>query len=374
MHQGFRCPPNPNLVAGLPSILIDKGNFEKVLGDFWRRKVNLLYFLMLIGTQTLHPSRNQSFMTDQNEEDLLHCIHQIEDWQGKKLHYERVTGGITNPNWKVVVEGQAYFVKIPGKGTEAFIDRRNAHAASLIAARAGIGPRVCYFLDDKGVEVQEWLDGYRPLNFGDVYNPKIFTAMVENIRKFHQNPGGSLPLTQTPFEQTRIWIRLAKEQKSYLPPEMPRMEWLVDQIEEAVLVAGINFVPCHNDYWTANYLYNENTPDLKLIDYEYAAMSDECWDFADISTGNYFTEGMDVAWIRHYNGTYDEMKFARFKLYKILKDIAWSMWSLLQARNSTVQDFDYYNWFGSKMARLRQNWNDPRMDYWLNLLKGGSIF
>jgi thiamine kinase-like enzyme len=78
--------------------------------------------------------------------------------------------------------------------------------------------------------------------------------------------------------------------------------------------------------------------------------------------------------MHHYYGGHDELKFARFKLYKILKDIAWSMWSLIQAQNSTVQDFDYYNWFGSKMARLRQYWNDPRLDYWLSLLNGTSIF
>ena len=96
---------------------------------------------------------------------------------------------------------------------------------------------------------EERPEGYRQLNFGDVYNPHIFFAMVENLRSFHRNPGGSLPLTQTPFEQTRTWMRLAKEQKSYLPPEMPRMEWLAEQIEAAVMAAGINFVPCHNDYW-----------------------------------------------------------------------------------------------------------------------------
>ena len=48
-------------------------------------------------------------MLDQNEQDLLDCIHQIDDWRGKELRYERVTGGITNPNWKVMVDGRAYF-------------------------------------------------------------------------------------------------------------------------------------------------------------------------------------------------------------------------------------------------------------------------
>ena len=80
-----------------------------------------------------------------------------------------------------------------------------------------------------------------------------------------------------------------------------------------------------------------------------------------------------MAWIRHYYGGHDELQFARFKLYKILKDIAWSMWSLIQAQNSTVQDFDYYNWFGSKMARAwASTGTTPGLDYWLSLLKGTS--
>ena len=83
---------------------------------------------------------------------------------------------------------------------------------------------------------------------------------------------------------------------------------------------------------------------------------------------------MDVEWIRAYYGTFDELQFARLKLYKILKDIAWAMWSVVQAKQSSVRDFDYFNWLGTKMARLRYYWNDPRLDYWLNLLKGRSPF
>jgi thiamine kinase-like enzyme len=145
-------------------------------------------------------------------------------------------------------------------------------------------------------------------------------------------------------------------------------------IEAAVMAEGIDLVPCHNDFWTPNYLYWEETGDLMLVDFEYAAMSDACWDFADIATANYFTEAMDVEWIRAYYGEFDERKFARLKLYKILKDIGWSMWALVQAKHSSVSDFDYFEFFGTKMARLRTYWNDPRLDYWLSLLQGNSGF
>ncbi len=311
---------------------------------------------------------------DQNEKDLIEAINSIDEWKGRKIEYEPVVGGITNPNWKVVLAGKAYFVKIPGGGTQAFIDRNNAHIASVVAAKESIGPLVHYYNDCTGVEIFEWLEGYRTLNFGDVFNKEIFYKIIETIRKFHQHKELILPLKQSPFEQTYTFLNLAKELQGYLPPEIDRMEWLAKKIEESVLIAGIDFVPCHNDFWTANYLYNEETGDLRLTDFEYAAMSDECWDFADISAANYFTEAMDKEWIRYYYGGYDEIQFAKMKLYKILKDIAWAMWSIVQTKQSSVKNFDYFDWFGTKMARLRQNWNDPRLDYWLNLVKGITVF
>jgi thiamine kinase-like enzyme len=311
---------------------------------------------------------------NQSEIDLLEIIHNVDEWKGCQITYEPVPGGITNLNWKVLVNGVAFFVKIPGRGTEEFIDRHASHVANSIAAALGIGPALFQYFNDSGVEIFEWLEGYRTLNFSDVFNKNLFYLIIDNIRTFHKYSDRTIPRTQTPFEQTADFIRLAKEMNCYLPPEMDRMEWLAQCIEDSIMSGGIDLVPCHNDFWTPNYLYNESTSDLKLTDFEYAAMSDECWDFADISTANYFTEAMDIEWIRYYYGEHKEMKFARFKLYKILKDIAWAMWAVLQAKQSTIHEMDYFEFFGAKMARLKNNWNDPRIDYWLCLTKGMDTF
>jgi thiamine kinase-like enzyme len=311
---------------------------------------------------------------DQNEEDLLKALERIEDWRARKITYEPVTGGITNPNWKVTVDKKQFFIKIPGRGTGSFIDRNNAHIASLIAADEGIGPQVHYYFEDSGVEVFEWLEGYRTLNYGDVFNQEIFFKIIKTLKKFHEHKKICLPVTKNPFDQTYEMMALAKKLGGYLPPEIDKMEWLASRIENSIMTVGIDFVPCHVDHWTANYMYNEKNQDLKLTDFEYASMNDIGWDFAAISTTNYFTEAMDVEWIKAYFGRFDEMQFARFKLYKILSDINWVMWSSVQITQSSVKNFDYYMWLGTKMTRLRQFWQDPRIDYWLNLVKGVPVF
>lgn len=311
---------------------------------------------------------------DANEKEIVQVINFIDEWKNESTSYERVPGGKTNVNWKVKTARGNYFVKIPGIGTEKFIDRRNCHQANLIAQNTEIGPTVFRFFNDTGIEIFEWIDNCIQVKFGDVFNKEKFYKMADAARKFHRYAGIKLPLVQTAFEQTKEMIRIARHLKGYIPPEIDRMEWLVKKIEEAVMTAGIDYVPCHNDLWSSNFVWLEATRQVMLLDYEYASMNDECYDLSIWSGANYFTEAMDHELIKYYYGGNDEHKFARVKLYKILQDIKWAMWSCVQAVNSPVSEFDYFEWLGTKMARLRTFWNDPRLDYWLNLLNGKSAF
>ena len=311
---------------------------------------------------------------DKDEKDIIAVIKQIDEWKGRHYEYQRVPGGKTNPNWEVTIEDKKFFVKIPGVGTELFIDRKNCHEANLIAQNTGIGPKVFQFFEETGVEIFEWIIGCDPVKFGDVFDAEKFYKMIDVAKQFHSYKDIKLPLSQTAFDQTEDMLRIAKELKGHIPAEIDRMEWLVESIKEAIITAGIDYVPCHNDFWSANFVWIEETRKIMLLDYEYASMNDECYDLGIWSAVNYFTEAMEHELIRYYYGQNDEKKFAKLKLYKILQDIKWAMWSCVQAVNSPVKEFDYFEWLGAKMARLRSFWNDPRLDYWFNLLKGKTIF
>lgn len=304
--------------------------------------------------------------------DIDEAIARVEDWKGKNITYVPVPGGITNPNFKVNVDGVNFFLKIPGAGTD-FIDRPNCHAANLIASETGSGPKVYYYFEDTGVEIFEWLEGYKTVSYGDVYFKKIFVKIAENIAKFHNAEGKVLPLTQSIFEQAWDMIDRAKK-GSYLPPWHDKMEYLLRTCEEAFQKNGVVLKPCHNDYWSNNLMYSEEKDDLKIIDYEYASMNDPYYDLGLLSTTNYFTEAMDMELCKVYHGgVFDEMGFAKMKLYKIVGDIKWAYWALQQAVNSDVE-FDYMNWYGQKTARLQHLWLDPRLDMWINMLNGKPVF
>ena len=40
-------------------------------------------------------------------------VQKIDDWRNKQVEIQEMTGGLTNKNFKVDVEGQAFFVRIP---------------------------------------------------------------------------------------------------------------------------------------------------------------------------------------------------------------------------------------------------------------------
>lgn len=310
---------------------------------------------------------------NQDERDLITTINRIDEWKGLDITYAPVPGGITNPNFKVTVDGKSFFVKIPGKGTEAFIDRDNCHQANEIAYEAEVGPKVCYYFEDTKVEIFEWLEGYRQMTWGDAYNKEIFLKSIDAIRKFNEYKNKKLPLVQTAFDQTFHMMKMARELNAFLPPEIDRMEWLAHRIEDAILTGGIVYKPCHNDYWCNNIFFNEEKRDIKILDFEYASMNDECFDMGIYSGMNYFTEEMDVVYIKRYYGGWNEEKFARMKLYKIISDIKWSMWAVVQDKIATIK-FDYMNWFGMKYSRLWSYMNDSRIDYWINLVSKKTYF
>jgi len=298
------------------------------------------------------------------------AIARIKDWEGKEISYETVPGGLTNPNYKVTVDGENWFLKIPGEGTD-FIDRDNCHMANLIASETGVGPKAGWYDEETGVEVVAWMDGYRGAAVRDMYDEELNTKMVQAIAAFHNVEGMKLPLVQSVFDQT--WDMRARAMEGpYLPPWHDKMEFLTKWIENAYSNFEYELKPCHNDYYTNNIMYNEETKEMKIIDFEYASMNDPYYDLA-IYTMGVSNEEHDIATVKAYLGSgWDEVAYARYKLNSVVGEIKWSYWSLYQNMCSDL--FDYMNWYGPKVARLQKHMIDPRLEYWVNLITNKKPF
>ncbi|MCP2158725.1 UNVERIFIED_ORG: thiamine kinase-like enzyme [Rhizobium sp. SLBN-170] len=294
------------------------------------------------------------------------AIIQVPPWEGRRLRYSPVSGGISNTNFRIEVEGEerGYFLKIPGRGTEMFIDRKAAAAASKQAEVIGIGPKTFDYLDHLDIEIAEFIDGRRASTHRDFADPAIRNEAVRVYRQFHNAP--ALPLTKTVFDMVEEHFDQVRQLDGHWPLDH---DWLLRnyrQARAALEASGLDLVPCFNDPMPGNFLIGDDKS-IKLIDFEYASNNERLYDLAIWSGEMFYSEATDCEIIEEYFGRYDKAHHARFIVHKALADIKWSTWAMVQNRISTL-DFDFYKYGIWKHMRARSIIHDPRWPLFLKAL------
>ena len=90
---------------------------------------------------------------------ILAAIPALAAHDSRDARIERL-GGLTNLVYRVQMDGALYCLRIPGKGTEEYIDREvEAHNAQ-VAASAGVSPKVVHCDPESGVLVTALISDY----------------------------------------------------------------------------------------------------------------------------------------------------------------------------------------------------------------------
>ena len=255
-------------------------------------------------------------------------------------------GGQTNSIFRVRFAGRDCVVRLPGKDTALLgIDRDTELAASVAAARLGIGPEVMAsepwlvtaFIEARPVPADE-LRGRLP-------------EVAATLRAIHGGP--PLPTAFSPFELTARYERTARERGGSIPAAYPELRAAADAIEA---VMDGKHVPCHNDLLTANFL--DDGGRLRLLDWEYAGMNDPHFDLANFASHHDLAADAEVALLEAYGGG----SLARLRLMRLMAAFWEGMWGVVQATCSEL-DIDYLAYAEQHLARVRDRLGD--LDAWL---------
>ena len=288
-------------------------------------------------------------------------------WDGARAWYAPVTGGLQNSNWQVSVEGDpvTYFLKIPGAGSEEYVDRALTSAVGQKAGALGIGPRVVHFDAASGVEVVEYLEGYRACTNGDLKDAKNVGAVLDIYRTLHgAEPFGTV---KTVFDMIDEHL----DQVRALGVDLPR-SWAGIQVEEqaarsALTGSGLDIVPCHNDPMPGNFLIAAGRP-MRIVDYEFASDNDRTYELGLLAAEMFFDDERVTWLVEQYFGTVDRSRLARVHVGMALADVKWGLWGCMYSALNRSWDFDYYKYGSWKLARARAKMADPRWGSWLSLL------
>jgi thiamine kinase-like enzyme len=245
-------------------------------------------------------------------------------------------GGMTNRNYRVDTLMGAFAVRLPGLGSDAFIDRAaEAHNARR-AADLGLNCEVLH-LDAEGTMVCRFVEG-------EVVAPEALATSGERLEQVARALW-RLHAAAPPFvgrfdpvaEARRHRAALAGGERAVVPPSV---DDLLSTIATFDLIAPL--VPCHNDAWPLNFVFTADG--VVLVDWEYSGLNDPGWDLAHLSVECGLDPDDHERLLHAYCGGAPPKDLRRrVDLLRGVSDVVWGLWALVQhADGNTATDFESY--------------------------------
>ena len=182
--------------------------------------------------------------------------------------------GMTNRSFLFTCKGQRYIMRIPGEGTEQLINRQEeAEVYQMIAGR-GICDNVIYMNPDNGYKITEFIENSRAC---DVENVNDLELCMEKLQEFHKM---KLKVKHTfdIFRQIDFYESLWGGQLS-IYRDYTKTKENIFSLREYVDAHKEEYCLTHIDAVPDNFLFTSDG-NVRLIDWEYAAMQDPHVDIA----------------------------------------------------------------------------------------------
>jgi len=287
-------------------------------------------------------------------------VSKIKDWDKKNISIHPLSGGLTNTNFKVEVDGKPYFVRVPGESTALLaIDRNNEYHNTKAASETGVAPKVLYHIPEYNAMVIEFLNG-KTMSKDSLNEAGMPTRMALAIKKLNAGPRFFSDFNM--FRLTEYYLAICKERGIRIPDGYLDRVSTVKQIEKALMANPLPTVPCNNDLLAENYI--DDGKQLWLIDYEYSGNNDPCFELGNTCQEMQFNDEKISEVCSAYFGHASADKISRMKLNMIMSDVGWGLWAAIQANISTI-DFDFWGWAIERWDRAKEKMDSVEFAEWL---------
>ena len=243
-------------------------------------------------------------------------------------------GGMTNQNYLVKTTSNQYIVKFFGKGTDKLIDRQNEKYNLELLKDLKLDVENYLFDIEAGIKVNQYIENAETLNFNTIKTK--FEKIAPILQTIHAS-GKELKGEFAPFEEIKKYESLIQGEISY--PNYEAVRKAVFSLKEELEQIGMDKKSCHIDLVPENFIEG---PDghLYLIDWEYSSMNDPMWDLAALFLESEFTSAEEEEFLSLYESDKTPVSREKIRIYKILQDIIWSLWTIYKEENGA--DFGDY--------------------------------
>ena len=278
-------------------------------------------------------------------------------------------GGLTNLVYRVETETGPLCLRIAGKGTEEYIDRRVEGVNAQAAARAGVSPEVLHFDAASGLMVSRYLPEVVTMT------PQLFATRAgapgragEAFRQLHES-GESFEFRFELFAMIDSYLKVLATKDVDLPEGYHQVLGEAEAVRAVLDRNPARLAPCHCDPLCENLL--DTGARMWIVDWEYSGTNDPMWDLGDLSVEGSFTPEQEREMMTAYfAGPPPAAQWGRMVIYKTMCDLLWTLWGLIQLANENPAD-DFAAYAKERFARCRALMGQPDFATHLAAIEGG---
>ncbi|MBT6274543.1 MAG: phosphotransferase, partial [Chromatiales bacterium] len=249
--------------------------------------------------------------------------------------------GLTNRNYRVDTSDNSFVIRLPGTGTDEYIDRRAEANNARLAADWGLAPPLVYSDISTGVSLSAFVRHGKTLSATDCQEVQTLERIAQLLHRLHSNNpifASTLPSAQL-FD---TYLEIASRTRG-----LHEVCSLLRQRALPILrqqTGSTTLTPCHVDPNPANFL--DDGDRLWLVDWEYSANTNPMWDLACLSLEANLSRSLRTHLLESYQPIDTETIQSDFENYVRwvgLINLAWSAAQIGQGNDNTdfLEDFHY---------------------------------
>ena len=272
---------------------------------------------------------------------LLNICNTLNVTPAEITNIKPIKDGLTNTSFCFDCKGETYVYRHPGKGTQEYINRISEAASMKIAAELGIDKTFVAMDEKEGWKISKFIENARLL---DYENDEDVEKAIEFISRLHRS-GKTTPY-ELRFEKDLEEFKEKLQKRNRFEFEDKEMlEELVGQVIQYLHKDPVEFVLCHGDCYSPNFLVDKEG-NMSLIDWEYSGMGDAasdigcflcCTDYsldeAKDFINKYFEKNPGVGSLQHFLGMVGLVSYY------------WFLWALFQESNGKRVGEYLYKWY-----------------------------
>ncbi|MEP0520545.1 MAG: choline/ethanolamine kinase family protein [Hyphomicrobiales bacterium] len=297
------------------------------------------------------------------------ALRQVPEFRNIDVSADKVTrlGGMTNLVFKVQLPKQNIIVRIPGKGTEDYIDRAVELNNATAAAKAGVSANILWADANSGIMISECIEDIQTMT------PELFATTTGSparaakaFKQLHQS-GQSFDFRFELFSMIDDYLNVLDGKDTNLPEGYAEIVKSAQPVKAVLSEIEIALAPCHCDPLCENFL--DDGKRMWIVDWEYSGMNDPMWDLGDLSVESGFTAVQDTEMMNAYfDGNPTRADFGRMVIYKAMCDLLWTLWGLIQHADKNPAE-DFWQYAVNRFERCKKLMNSPEFHQHLDAVR-----